>query len=397
MRNIPFDGDWRFHLGDPGHAQDAGFDDSGWRSLSLPHDWSIEDRAGAPKTADPWVPPLALWNTGDHPDDAQPVSPEVPIVMASVHPSTPGGPPRKVGPFDADQTAFGWGTGWTVGGTGWYRKRFSLTDLAPGEQVEIRFDGAFLITDVWLNGVWLGRNVNGYLGFVFDLTPHLRKDGLNVLAVRVANEGETARWYSGSGLYRHVWLNRTGMVRMRDSGLAITTISANPSEAIVEFVIEIENRSNDAAAVDCEISIPGAHGGATIRVTQSLSLAAQSQDPIKLVASVKSPALWSPDSPALYVAEITLKSGGRIADRFNARFGIRTLHVSSERGLRSTARRTRFKALACIMTMESSGPSPLTGRSGAKSNSSSQVVSTRFDVRTIRRRRISSTFATNSE
>ena len=115
-------------------------------------------------------------------------------------------------------SAFGWGTGWTVGGIGWYRKRFALTDLAPSEQVEIRFDGAFMVTEAWLNGVALGRNVNGYLGFVFDLTPYLRADGANVLAVRVTNIGETARWYSGSGVYRHVWLNRTGAVRVPYSG-----------------------------------------------------------------------------------------------------------------------------------------------------------------------------------
>ena len=83
--------------------------------------------------------------------------------MASVHPTVPGGPPRKVGPFDVDKTGFGWGMGWTVGGTGWYRKHFALTDLTVGERVEIRFDGSYLITEVWINGVKLGSNTNGYM------------------------------------------------------------------------------------------------------------------------------------------------------------------------------------------------------------------------------------------
>ena len=97
MRDILFDSDWRFHLGDLPGAERPAFDDRNWRALSLPHDWSIEDRPGAPKQADGWVPPVALWNPGPHPKDAKPVSPEVPIVMASVHPTVPGGPPRKVG------------------------------------------------------------------------------------------------------------------------------------------------------------------------------------------------------------------------------------------------------------------------------------------------------------
>ena len=214
VRDLPFDSDWRFFLGDTATAAHPEFDDTGWRRLDLPHDWSIEDRPGAPKMAESWVPQVELWNHGGHPADAKPVSPELPIVMASVPPPSPDGPPRQVGPFDVEATAFGWGTGWTVGGTGWYRKHFSLTDLAADEQVDIRFDGAFLITEVWLNGVAIGSNNNGYLGFAFDLTPHLRADGNNVLAVRVANEGETARWYSGSGIYRHVWLSRTGAVRV---------------------------------------------------------------------------------------------------------------------------------------------------------------------------------------
>jgi len=97
-----------------------------------------------------------------------------------------------------------------VGGTGWYRKRFSAAALPADSQVEIVFDGVYMNSDFWLNGAPLGNHPYGYTSFAYDLTPHLRRDGENVIAVRVRNEGKNKRWYSGSGIYRHVWLNTTG-------------------------------------------------------------------------------------------------------------------------------------------------------------------------------------------
>ena len=96
QRDILIDSDWRFFLGDVPQARDPAFDDSAWRMLDLPHDWSIEDRPGAPRTTDPWVPPVALWNPGPHPKDAKTVSPELPIVMASVPPLTPAARSRTL-------------------------------------------------------------------------------------------------------------------------------------------------------------------------------------------------------------------------------------------------------------------------------------------------------------
>jgi beta-galactosidase len=332
VRDLPFDSDWRFFLGDAPHAERPEFDDSGWRRLDLPHDWSIEDRPGAPATAEPWIPPVALWNPTDHPKDAKPVSPEVPIVMASVPPPSLDGPPRKVGPLDVDATAFGWGTGWTVGGTGWYRKHFVLADLAPGEQVDIRFDGAFLIAEVWLNGTALGRNINGYLGFAFDLTPHLRNDRPNVLAVRVANEGETARWYSGSGLYRHVWLSRTGTVRVPLSGIAITTASADQSRATLAVGVEVENRASAPMTIDCRIAIRNSSGRMVASASKTVSLAAGQTGRSDAELIIDRPVLWSPDAPHLHHADIVLTSNGRVSDQLSQRFGIRTLSVSAETG-----------------------------------------------------------------
>ncbi|TVV76610.1 glycoside hydrolase family 2 TIM barrel-domain containing protein [Sphingomonas solaris] len=346
-RDLLFDTDWRFFLGDAAQAQNPTFDDTGWRKLDLPHDWSIEDRPGAPKTTDPWVPPVALWNPGPHPKGAPVVSPEVPIVMASVPPASPDGPPHKVGPFDTDATAFGWGTGWTVGGIGWYRKHFTLTPLVPGEQVEIRFDGAYMIAEAWINGVSLGRNVNGYLGFVFDLTPHLRADGANVLAVRVSNVGETARWYSGSGLYRHVWLSRTGAVRVPYSGTAITTPKVAADAATVLVGVEVENRATRPETVTCQVALRDTAGRVVATAVKPVSLAAGQAGRVDVELSVPRPALWSPDAPNLHHADITLTAGGKTTDRISERFGIRTIAVSPKAGFQVNGKTYQLQG-ACV-------------------------------------------------
>lgn len=347
LRDALFDSDWRFHLGDLADAHLPEFDDSAWRKLSLPHDWSIEDRPGAPKEADGWVPPVALWNPGPHPKGAKPVSPEVPIVMASVHPTVPGGPPRKVGPFDVDATAFGWGTGWTVGGTGWYRKHFALTDLAPGEQVEIRFDGAYLITEAWLNGVKLGRNINGYTGFAFDLTPHLRADGHNVLAVKVANEGETARWYSGSGIYRHVWLSRTGNVRVPLYGVAIVTKAADKAKAQMAVGVEVTNAGSQPRQVEYRITARNSRGRVVAAAAGNLALKAGETSRFDTELAIARPALWSPETPNLHVAQIELICEGQVTDRYTQRFGIRTISVSAKAGFQVNGKTHQLQG-ACL-------------------------------------------------
>ncbi|WP_408589170.1 glycoside hydrolase family 2 TIM barrel-domain containing protein [Novosphingobium sp.] len=266
--------------------------------------------------------------------------------MASVHPSKPGGPPRKVGPFDVDATAFGWGTGWTVGGIGWYRKHFALA-AAPGEQVELRFDGAYLITEAWLNGFKLGRNINGYTGFAFDLTPHLNPNGHNVLAVKVSNVGETARWYSGSGIYRHVWLSRTGAVRVPLYGVAITTASADRSLAKVVVAVEIENRSGKDSAVSWRIAAKDSLGRIVATATGNTQLASGKADVIRTDLAFTQPALWSPDAPNLHVAEIELSSDGQITDRVHQRFGIRTISVSPKAGFKVNGKTHQLQG-ACI-------------------------------------------------
>ena len=173
------DRDWMFHLGDTAGAERPEFNDKGWRGLDLPHDWSIE------------------------------------------------------GTFQKDAPAGGRG-GYLPGGIGWYRKVFTLPKDSKGKEIQIRFDGVYMNSDVWINGHSLGIRPNGYISFQYDLTPWLKR-GVNVLAVRVDNSRQpNSRWYSGSGIYRHVWMEAMNPLHIAPWGTWITTPKVDSNEAMVQ-------------------------------------------------------------------------------------------------------------------------------------------------------------------
>ena len=341
-REMSFDADWRFLRGDAADAHRPEFDDASWRHVQLPHDWSIEDLPGAPETTAPWTPPAALWSVSRPP----PTEPG-PFQLASVPPTQPGGPPLRVGPFDAEASAGAGNTGWVVGGTGWYRKSFRSPQRNAGERVELRFDGAFQECEVWLNGESLGVNIYGYGGFAFDLTSRLRPAALNTLAVRVRNVGETSRWYSGSGLYRHVWLTVTGPVRVSTWGLSVSTpqISETAATAVVEVEIEGQAPAGGLVDVDALVRDPAGKIVAAGRTQAHMTSGTHGKARIELTAP--HPLLWAPDHPALYRAEVTLAVGGRTTDRTTTRFGIRSIAASAERGLTINGQPVKLKG-ACI-------------------------------------------------
>lgn len=338
-RTVPFDDGWRFWRGDVTGGEGLDLDDSGWAAVHLPHDWSIEDLPGAPKTTDPWVPPRANWS-------AEPVTRKDPF-KPGYPAATPGGPPLRVGPFDPVASAGGWGAAWTVGGIGWYRKLFAAPDLGSGGRAEIQFDGAFSEAEVWLNGVKLGTNVYGYGAFTFDMTPHLQRGRLNVLAVRVSNVGETSRWYSGSGINRHVWLTVTGPVRIAPWGVAVSTPTI--SSAAAEVVIDVEVRSYLARAASIEIIAqlrdPAGRKAGVGRTRISLPTAGEGLGRVSI--SLVRPRLWSPDTPILYTAEVSIVIGSHLADNMSTRFGVREIAVSATAGLTINNKPVKLKG-ACI-------------------------------------------------
>ncbi|MCX6631484.1 MAG: DUF4982 domain-containing protein, partial [Candidatus Solibacter sp.] len=221
--------------------------------------------------------------------------------------------------------------------------RFSAGAVPSDGQVEIVFDGVYMNSDVWLNGKLLGNHPYGYTSFAYDLTPNLRRDGENVLAVRVRNEGKNSRWYSGSGIYRHVRLNVTGSVRVPLWGVFVTTPEVSKDNATVNVSVQLENRGKSAQDVTVRIRLldsKNASGG-TRDVRQSLAAGASAK--VEQVIPVAAPQLWSVGSPQLYRAEVALLVGGNASDTATTSFGIRKIEVDAERGLRINGESMKLK------------------------------------------------------
>jgi beta-galactosidase len=288
-RDVPFDDGWRFHRGDAPGAERAAFDDSSWRAVHLPHDWSIENLPA-------------------------------------------GDPVKRSGPFDQELSAGKASTGWVVGGTGWYRKRFRLPALAD-RRVEVRFDGVYMDAEVWLNGRLLGRQPYGYSSFVLDLAPHAVA-GENVLVVRVRNEGPNSRWYSGSGIYRHVWLSTTGPLRVPQWGVVVATPEVSAAAATVSVTVELANAGEAAPDARVRVRLVSPDGQTVGQGDAPVAVPVRGVASAAVKANVAKPRLWSPATPALHRAVVEVVAGGLVADRVEQPFGIRKIEIDAENGLR---------------------------------------------------------------
>jgi beta-galactosidase len=282
-RGQRFDLGWRFRREAGDGFEAPNFDDSEWRSVDLPHDWSIED-----------LPPATDTKA------------------------------QVVGPFTsaAEGGSF---AGFAVGGEGWYRKRFRLDKPAHG-RVEILFEGVYMNSDVWMNGQHLGTHVSGYTPFIYDLTPHLAASGYNVLAVRVRNLGANTRWYSGSGIYRHVWLDvLPEQARIGRWGVGVVTRRIADDRAEIEISTRLQDVGDGITLVARVKDDAG-------RVVHEASMPAATE--MKQAITLASPRLWSPGQPTLYAVEMELRRGGSVLDRASTAFGIRIVTFDAEHGMR---------------------------------------------------------------
>lgn len=277
MQRNSFDAGWRFDLGDVGQAAKT-CDDSWWRRLDLPHDWSIE-----------------LPRNKEHPTGAA------------------GGYVRE--------------------GVGWYRKHFHAPADWRDRRVTIEFEGVYRDCEVWLNGHAVGVHPYGYTTFAMDLTPYLELDAENVLSVRVNNmpHGHT-RWYTGSGIYRHVWLLTAPRVHVAHWGLAVTTPEISAKSAIVEARTTVENRAGAARAVTVGWRVIGPAGKTVAEGKRRGKVPADAAEEFALRMTVKAPKLWSPNSPHLYRLETEVWDGRQRLDGESTAFGIRSFSFDAERG-----------------------------------------------------------------
>ena len=278
---------WTFTTGDPAGADAPAFDDSGWRAVDLPHDWSIE------------------------------------------------------GPYDQYAPTSGRG-GYLPTGVGWYRRTFTLPAGARG-RVTIEFDGIYQNSDVWINGYHLGNRPNGYVSFHYDVTPHLR-DGENIVAVRVDNSHQpNSRWYSGSGIYRHVWLTLTDPLHVDHWGTYVTTPDVGTAAATVAVRTRVVNDGTSERRGKLGLAILDASGTEVARAEVPFTLAAGREADLAQRLRVNGPTLWSLDTPVLYTLRTTVldRAGGAV-DQTDTPFGIRQIAYDADRGFLLNGRHVKM-------------------------------------------------------
>ncbi len=295
-RTLNFDGGWRFALvntndtSDPsgvyGNSSDpkaaaTNFDDAAWQRLTLPHDWSI--------TQNP------------RPDQSN-------------------------------------ATGFFPGGLGWYRKTFTLPKRMTGKRISIDFDGVFDNSYVYLNGQLLGNHPYGYTGYSFDVSDLVHTDGRtpNVLAVVVQNQEPSSRWYSGSGITRHVHLTVSDPVHIARWGTTVTTPDLSSTiqshYATVHVVTDLANDTGQAAAVAVRYRIKDPSGKVVARATSSVDVPNRgAADAVDI--RVSNPTLWSTTSPKLYAVQTNVSHGATTLDSSTSTFGIRWLVFSPSGGV----------------------------------------------------------------
>jgi beta-galactosidase len=260
---------WRFMLGDVPEAADPAYDDAGWRELDVPHDWSIEG----------------------------------PFLQSN--PSGPRG-------------------GYAPAGIGWYRKALRLNGKKDGKRVFIRFEGIYMSSTVWINGYKLGTHPYGYTTLEYELTPYLRDGGDNIVAVRVDNSVQPgSRWYSGSGIYRHVWLVETPELYVPADGIFVTTPAVSEDSAEVSVRTDVRNSRSQAAPCTVKTQILGKEGNVLQECEASLTLESGVTHTFEQTVVVQRPELWTPDSPVLYSVRTFIVSDGRGHDEVTTSFGIR--------------------------------------------------------------------------
>ena len=276
---VNFDRGWRFHLGDVAGAQDPTFPDSGWPLLDVPHDWSIEG---------------AFSDT------------------------------NRAGPAG----------GALPGGVGWYRKAFSMPKAAASRLVFVEFDGVYRNSEAWINGQYLGKRPYGYSSFEYELTPHLRRDGgPNVIAVRVDNSQQpNSRWYSGSGIYRHVRLVTTNPVHVDQWGTYVTTPEASPDSSTVKVRTTIRNASHSDQAITLRTVVYDAAAKEVATASSDGRIPADSVTEIAQQVVVRSPTFWSIERPYLYRAVSRVMCRSRPCDEYATPFGVRTFVFDADRG-----------------------------------------------------------------
>ena len=215
---------------------------------------------------------------------------------------------------------------------GWYRRRLKIPAEDAGRRITLCFDGVFRDAMVALNGHYLGRNLSGYAPFEYDVSDVVNHGGANVLVVRVEATGREGWFYEGAGIYRHVWLVKTSALHVAHAGTFVTS-ALTRNGATLTVATQVDNDAD----LDASGSIGQAVLDASGRVVAAtrprpLNVPAWSRTETSETIDVPAPALWSPDTPAMYTLVTTIESAGAVVDRYETPFGIRTVAFDADKG-----------------------------------------------------------------
>src|SRR5690625_1446937 len=288
---LRMDADWLFYKGDPQDAYERNFDDKDWTSIHIPHDWSIE------------------------------------------------------GPFDQSNPS-GPDGGFLPGGIGWYRKHFNLTEIDSGKKVYIYFDGIYRNSEVWCNGHFIGKRPSGYMGFYYDLTPYVTCGELNTLAIRVDNSDQpNSRWYTGSGIYRSVWLTICSPLHINYWGTYITTPQISDTESTVQIETTVTNDYQLTKNFSLETFIYDQADQLVAKQSKQISAKAGKESKIKQIFTLENPNLWSIESPNMYRALSRIVLHNTTIDDYMTPFGIREITFTSNEGMKLNGKTVKLKGV----------------------------------------------------
>jgi len=288
---VSFDQSWKFHLGDASGADKTAFDDSSWTTLDVPHDWSIS---------------LA---------------------------------------FNQNSPA-GAGGGYLDGGTGWYRKSFTPPDTSSGARVYLQFDGVYMDSTVWLNGTQVCARPYGFSSFECNVTAALMAGSANVVSVKVNNQQPSSRWYSGSGIYRHVWLKTVNPVHVAYTGASVSASNVSSTSAKVDVAVALQNESTSDQSATVAFSLRDADGTEVAQATSAATaVTAGKSANVTQSLMVANPSLWSLAKPTLYSLVATVSVGATVVDTYTTPFGIRSFAFDASSGFSLNGQKTKLNGV----------------------------------------------------
>lgn len=288
---VDLDLGWRFSLGESQLAMQPGFDDSSWRIVDVPHDWSIE------------------------------------------------------GPFVAN---LGSGNGFAPGGIGWYRRHLRMKAADAGKTVILELDGVYDNAEVWLNGFLVGGRPYGFESFTCDLTHGLRfGDADNLISIRVDHSrSDDSRWYTGSGIYRNVRLCVTNPLHLEHWGTVVTSPAVTKDSASIHVETAVQNDSNESKSFVLESDLVDPNGNVAASVTSSARIEGGAALTVPQEIKLPQPKVWSPESPQLYTLRSRLAASAE-ADETITAFGIRTIMFDANHGFHLNGVPTKLRGV-CI-------------------------------------------------